>query len=215
MLASDLNNRDFAGARNPDDLLNVTFYKSSEQNNYETEKQGRPIFVEKDMVRIQIAGRNDLTIESEVRNEHKIRFPRQWQAFLLKYETHTQAIGTPVEEWPAITRSEAEELKGLKFYTVEQVAAASDMQAQRMGMNAPVLIQKAKAFLEQARDTAFTQKQAAELARKDQEIAELKANQDRLAKQMEQLMKDKGEKPKRKYTKKQDVVPETNQDAPQ
>lgn len=190
MLASDMNNQNFAGAINPDSVLYVRFYVEKLKNEFESEKQGRPIWYEVPFVEIMRPGDQTSIITTEVRDDHKRRFPMQWSMFQDSQAT-MQMVGTPVEEWPAISRSQAEELKGLKFFSVEQIADASDLQAQRLGMAGPMLRQKAKAFLASAQDTALAQKQAGDLARKDQEIADLKAMQDRMAKQITELAKNR------------------------
>lgn len=221
MLASDDNNPNFSGARNPDSLLQVKFYMRSMKNNFQSEKEGRDIYYEEEFITIWTPGNQLNIVDTPVREDHKRRFPIQYAAFKSS-QSAPQVVGTPLEEWPAVSRSQAEELKAVKFFTVEQIAQASDQQAQALGMNGPMLRQKAAAFLKVAKDTALAQHQAAELARKDQQIADLKAAQDRMAKQLEQLMTAKmediggysenptpAERTKRKYTKRANASPET------
>lgn len=62
------------------------------------------------------------------------------------------AIGTPLKEWHEARPSEfnqmqMEELSIMKFQTVEQVATASDMQLQKVGMGATGLRERARAYL--------------------------------------------------------------------
>lgn len=200
MLASDLNNPQFSGAQNPDSLLHVVFYMRTEQDNYKSEKEGRPIFYEVPYIRITTPGNNLMEIDAPAREDHKNRFPQQWASFQNSVEPQNQIVGTTVENWPVITRAEAEELKGLKFFTVEQLAGASDLQVQRLGMGGHVLRQKAKAYLETAKDTALQQHQAAELARKEEQISSLQAQLDSLNDRFEKMMQASN-KPKRKYTR--------------
>lgn len=188
MMASDAHNPNFIGAHNPDSLLWVQFERQSERNNFESEKQGKPVFREKIVCIIQPAGTGLLRVVQEVNESHKRRFPLHWAAFQAAQGPGEAVVGTIVEEWPALTRTQAEELKAAKFYTVEQIAGCSDQQLQTLGMNGPMLRQKARAFLDVAKDTALAQSQAAELARKDQELADLKADQKRLADQVAQLL---------------------------
>lgn len=194
MLASDVANPHFAGATNPDSLLHVQFYMRSEQDNFKSEKEGRPIFFETPYIRINTPGNQLSEIDTPVRAEHKIRFPIQWAAFQNAQTPQDQIVGTPVDQWPTVSRAQADELKGIKFFTVEQIANASDLQLQRLGMNGQVLQQKARAFLTTAKDHALEQHQAAELVRKDTEIKELN---DRLAR-LENMVESKSVA-KRKY----------------
>lgn len=184
LIASDDANPGYVGARNPDDVLSATFYVQAVQDNFQTEKQARPIFKDEIFVRIMIPGRSDLTVEEIAREDHKQRFPRQWAIFQNK-NSQEQINGTPVEQWPVLTRAQAEELKALRFYTVEQIADCSDAQITALGMNGNMLRQKARAFLASAQNSAAAQFQAVELAKRDEEIAALKA-------QMAQLMQQQG-----------------------
>ena len=52
LLASDDNNPEFMGARDPDSVLSVTFYMKAVKNNFESAKQNRPIFDDRLFVRI-------------------------------------------------------------------------------------------------------------------------------------------------------------------
>lgn len=189
MLASDLNNPEFVGARNPDSLLYVKFYMETFQNNFQSEKQGRPIFEEELRVMIQPTGNNLLCVHSRATEAHKRRFPFQWQQFMNAQVDGGEGIqGTPLSQWPAITRAKGEELRGIKFFTVEQLANATDAQLQVLGMEGRSLQQKAQAFLASAQGSALAQQQAAELERRKQENDHLSAELKRLSDQMEQLL---------------------------
>jgi hypothetical protein len=77
------------------------------------------------------------------------------------------------------------------------VAAASDQQIMAIGMTAGMsplaLRDKAQAFLENAKDSSFAQRQSEELKLREQEIADLKEQMTRLAKMVEE--KAKSDKP--------------------
>lgn len=169
-------------------VYTVRFYMRSEQDNFQSEKQGRPIFFEEPYIEIMCPGRQDLTIDTPVRAKHKLNFPRQWQVFENSQRTadQMQLTGTPLEQWPQVTRQQAEELKGRRFYTVEQIANCTEQQAQALGMAGSMLRQKAKIFLEAAQNTSLATTQAAEIEKlraeraakdkkHDEEMADLRA----------------------------------------
>ena len=81
MMASDDNNPNFLGARNPDAALWVKFHSKSVEQPYESTMQGRPIFKNVDYIEIRIPGDKDNVIDTPVRHEHKIRFHQQWAAY--------------------------------------------------------------------------------------------------------------------------------------
>lgn len=162
---------------NADSRLAVTFYKRSVKQEDESIAAGRPIFKEFDFVRICVPGDNLTEIDTYAQESHKARFPRQWAHYQNQVAGQEQIIGTPIEQWPLVSRSQADELKGIKFRTVEDVANCSDQQLQRIGMIAGMsphsFREKAKAFLNLATESA-------EVSAREQEIAQLKAENDRI-----------------------------------
>lgn len=188
MLASDDLNQEFADASNPDRVLHVQFYTQPVQDNFQSKLQGAAIFRDETFVRIMIPGRSDLTIDEPVEERHKARFPRQWAHFKNMTADTELIVGTPVTEWPAVTRAQAEELRAKKFYSVQQIAECSDAQIQALGMNGSQLRAKARAFVESAKGTAIAQAQAEEIARKDAEIDALRNAQAATSQQLAELM---------------------------
>ena len=185
MLASDANNPAFAGAHNPDAALIVAFYVRPVQNNFESSKHGRPIYEDVIYIKINVPGLKEMEWDMPARSDHKARFPLQWQHFLNRSQGDSREIGTPLTEWQQLTRSQAEEFRALKFYTVESIANASDLNINAIGMiggmSPYALREKARAFLKAASDSALPQHQAEELAKRDAEIAMLKEQMAQLA----------------------------------
>lgn len=196
-LESDLANQNFAGARNPDDLLWVKFYMKAVPDNYQSELQKRPIFRDEVWVEIRTPGNNLLTIETPADDTHKIRFARHWALFQQTHRSDGQSIGTPIEQWALLRPSQVQELKAIQFFTVEQIANAPDGNLQNIGMIAGMgwnaLRDKARQYLhsaqmqanaaeQEAKEKALTDALAAEKAAREesekrhtQEMAEMKA----------------------------------------
>lgn len=176
-IATDMANAMFQGARNPDDLLHVRFYIKSIQDNFQTEKQGRPIFIDETWIEIKVPGNNLSKIERPKYREDEFRFPRHWAYFQQTHGKDGVSIGTPLSQWSLLRPAQVEELKGLQFYTVEQVAQASDEQLRIMGMGpgmAPAAFrERARLYLENAKDTALAVRQAEEIKKRDEAIADL------------------------------------------
>ena len=177
MLASDDANHGFVGARDPDAALVVNFYIKPVQNPFLTAKKNTPTFEDVIYVRINVPGVKDMEVDRPARSDDQKRFPRQYQHFVNQTQGDSREIGTPLTEWPVVTRSQAEEFRSLKFFTVESIANASDQNIGNLGMMggmAPhILRDKARAFLKAAQDAAFPQHQAEELAKRDMVIANL------------------------------------------
>ena len=201
---------------NADSRLQVRFYKHPVHQEQDSVDAGRPIYKEFDFVHICVAGDTLTEIDTYVLNSHKTRFPQQWANYQNRVGANDdQVIGTPVAEWPLVSKSQAEELRAMKFHTVESIAGASDQQLQRMGMAAGMspyaFRDKAKAFLNLATTSAETDKREQELnalkqelAKKDQETAKIKAETDAklalMQDQMAAILSAVGEKKSRKKT---------------
>ena len=175
-----------------DARLAVQFYKKSVKQDMASDEAGRPIFKEFDFVRIMIPGDNLTEIDTYAQESHKQRFPRQWAHYQNQVANHQDVIGTPLDQWPQITRSQADELRGLKFQTVESIADCSDQQLQRIGMVAGMspfnFRLKAKAFLNLANDSAEVAQRESELQALKEENAKIKAETDaKLAAMQEQM----------------------------
>ena len=178
--------------QNADSRLAVQFYKKSMKQEDASNEAGRPIFKEFDFVRIMIPGDNLTEIDTYAQESHKQRFPRQWAHYLNQTAGHEDIVGTPLDQWPQVTRSQAEELRGLKFHTVESIADCSDQQLQRIGMVAGMSPHnfrlKAKAFLNLANDSAEVAQRESELQALKEENAKIKAETDaKLAAMQEQM----------------------------
>ena len=177
---------------NADSRLAVTFYKRSMKQEDESIAAGRPIYKEFDFVRICVPGDNLTEIDTYAQESHKARFPRQWAHYQNQVGGQEQVVGTPIEEWTLISRSQAEELKGIKFRTVEDIANCSDLQLQRIGMIAGMsphgFRDKAKQFLNLATETAEVAQKEAEMQALREENAKIKAETDAKLAQMQEQM---------------------------
>jgi hypothetical protein len=197
-----------------DSRLQVRFYKKSVQQEQESIDAGRPIFKDFDFVQICVAGDTLTEIDTYALPSHKTRFPIQYANYMNRQGAHDEElVGTPIAEWPLVSKSQAEELRAIKFQTVESIANASDQQLQRMGMIAGMspyaFRDKAKAFLNLATSSAETDKREheinalkEELAKKELETAKIKAETDAklalMQEQMATILAAVGEKKTRK-----------------
>jgi len=170
---------------NADSRLQVRFYKRPVQQEAETLAEGRPIYKEFDFVHICVAGDTLTEIDTYALASHRTRFPIQWANYQNRLGADDQEImGTPVSEWPLVSKSQAEELRAMKFHTVESIANASDQQLQRMGMAAGMspyaFRDKAKSFLNLAANSAQTDQRAQEINELKEELAKKSAENDKI-----------------------------------
>jgi hypothetical protein len=165
-------------ANNPDARLNVKFYQRAIENQFKSALEGRPIMEMRDFIIIEVPGDNLTVIDTFAADENKKRFPVQWARYQNE-KTDGDVEGTLLHDWPVLNAAVAAELKHFKFYTVEQIAEASDAQLNTLGMAAGMsplgLRDKAKAFLSSAKGSALVQQQADELRKRDEELSAIKA----------------------------------------
>lgn len=165
-----------------DAVLAVRFYQKEYELSFKTTQEGRPMYEMRDYVRIEVPG-NQLSIIDTLANEdHKRRFPLQWAAYQNSKGRDSESVqGTLMRDWSILNAAQVKELEHYRFYTVEQVANASDLQLQSIGMVAgmsPIAFrEKARAYLSNAKGSAVVMQQAEELARRD---AQIQAQEERL-----------------------------------
>jgi hypothetical protein len=155
---------DSASASAQDDKLLVKFEIRSRPDNEATMEAGRPIFKDVEYIDIKIPGSRTGGACRPASHADKQRFPRHYAAFQERTEMPTE--GTPLAEWPLISRSQAEELAYHNVKTVENLVGMSDTNSNNfMGINA--LKAKAKRWLEQAAGEADTAHLQEELEKRD------------------------------------------------
>ena len=138
-----------------DEKLFVKFYMGTRKNEEMSEEAGHPVFDDVPFVRIIVPGDKNTVIDTFADEQYKRRFARLWQQFQAN-EAQTQP-GMPIDQWPAITRGQAEELKYLNITTVEQLATLPDVYGGKiMGFND--LRRKAETYLAHAKDAALAMK---------------------------------------------------------
>ena len=131
--------------RNDPDTAIPHFYMRAVENKRASEAEGRAIFDEVPFVEILIPGDKYNCPDVKVTDEHKQRWPAQWENFLAKREQHE---GTPIEHWPLMSVKQVAELKALNFFTVEQIAEASDAALDQIGLGARDLQKRARQHLQ-------------------------------------------------------------------
>ena len=160
-----------------DSKLFVQFYWKSVINDYKSREHNRPFFENKEYIIIQTPGETLNQINRPVKDEDKMRFPRQWQQFQL---SKTQVPeGTPIELLFPNTPAFADTLKSRGVYTIEQAAELSGNAIDNVGMGGQELVNKAQLYLKQAGNGKAYNKLRTELEKKDHEIKVLMANQEK------------------------------------
>ena len=160
-----------------DKKLLVKFFMQPRPDKLATVKEGRPIFKDVEYVDIKIPGDRTGGACRPATYQDKIRFSDHYRMFKARIEVPLE--GTPLGEWPLITRSLVEELAFHNVKTVEHLAGMADVNiAKFMGLG--TLKAKAVTWLETASEESKVHKLQDELAERDERIAALEAKVDQI-----------------------------------
>lgn len=149
------------------------------QNNFLSEKNGKPHFEDREFVEMIAPGLAKSIPFEEVNDDHIRRWPREYDAFKRGMEPTTE--GTPLEEWSAITASTALNLRAHNIKTVEQLAGVSDAVLQDVGIGGRDMRERARNFLETAKGNAPVEALQAALTRAQDETTDLRRQLGELA----------------------------------
>ena len=161
-------------AQAADGRLFVNFFMKAVKNEAKSLEAGRAIFEEREFLNIKIPGdkNNDVVKDLSIEPHYIQRFPVQYARFKQNQE---QVVGTPLNLAPFLTESQVEEYRALNIRTVEQLAGLSDVNAQTI-MGSIKHKQEAQAWLDSVKGAeALRMEYEADKAKRDEEMAALRA----------------------------------------
>ena len=169
---------EFAGHGGDEQLL-VKFDVRSREDKTASKEAGRPIFKDVEYIDIRVPGSPDNVSRPATQRDRK-RFPKHYAAFKNRISDEDSVEGTPLAEWPQVTRSQADELAFFGIKTVEQLAQVSDVNGQGL-MGFHGLKRKANAWLQAAAQGVQVSELQRELAKRDEMMAEMQRKLDELS----------------------------------
>lgn len=165
----------------------LRIYRDASQNNYLSQKQGRPVFDECIFVEVIAPGSSGSFPVFEV--ERTFAEGMNYEGALIgsKYAEYRQYIesfkndetidaslaGTPLKEWPEISRTMLATLRAQQIYTVDALASLSDNNLIAVGPDGRTWREKAQAYLAAAKDASFATELAAKLQQSEDQRTEL------------------------------------------
>lgn len=171
----------------------VTFYNGMILNQAKTDEARRPIYDDKEMVRIRFVGDTKQTLEAPAHDKFKMDRPGPGQASrghlsyaevyaeeYAAFKSHGREAlsGTPLQHLPFLTAARQAELISQNVHTAEALASLSDSTIMSLGMGTRALVEQAQSWLGQAEATAQVAKANAE---RDALLARLEAMEAKLA----------------------------------
>lgn len=178
MPTADFDPNDFTqkGMSDADKALLVKFYLDSREDIHESRKEGRPVYRDMEIIDIRSPGNRSEARIRVATPRDKARFPEHYRMFKARIESGEleKQTGTPLEEYPAISRSQVEELKFFHVHTVENLAGMTDATAldMRHGVR---MKEEAIKWLEVAGNSAAAKKLQEDNEAKDKRISDLEA----------------------------------------
>lgn len=144
---------------------------------------GVPQYKDVEHVAIQVPGDKTSFYFQPSKPEDRRRFPQAYKMF--KDNATAATVGTPIEKWPLVSRSEVLNLKNLHIRTVEILAEVSDSHIEVFGQRGRELRSLAQAHIKQVKDTEHVNKTTAENQALRDQIAALEQQYRALAEAVE------------------------------
>lgn len=161
----------------------VRFFREKFLMGHASEQAGHPVYEDRDFIEIATPGDLNTIIHRVATDKDKANYANLFAQY--KAGLEPSAEGVPIESWARLTPARVANYKALGFRTVEHIADMNDNVIQKVGMGAHGDRTAAKAYLESAQNTALAQRQALELERRDQTIADMQRQIQELAARVE------------------------------
>lgn len=161
----------------------IRFYNRTVKDEAASAAAGRVVHKTVAYIEKRTPGDKTNEVHRPARPEDKAEFPRQWASF--EAGDREQVTGTPLSIWPYLNEARVADLLAVRIRTVEELAAVTDTHLQSLGLDGRRLRDAAQAWLEAAKGMSPVSKLQAEMARKDEQIADLTRRLDEMSKHME------------------------------
>jgi hypothetical protein len=161
-----------------DRRLVVRFSYEARPDMGKSSDEGRTVYKDVEYVHILIPGDKTLSVFRPVMPSDKARFSTQYARW--QQGRGEAQYGTPLAGWPGVTESQRKELEYFNLKTVEQLAGVADNFAGQM-MGVMQLKQMAQKYIDASKERAPTIKILKELEERDNTIAAMQSQLDRLA----------------------------------
>lgn len=184
----------------PDNCI-PRFFIDAVPDKARSEEQGRQCFREVEKVEIIIPGDKNNRPIHKVNDEHRRRWPDAYAKFQ-KTREETYGDGTPLEQYPALSKAMVLEMKAMGILTVEALAGLDDQAAENIRGGRQIR-ERARQYIQPPSETeAELRKTVHDQA---QTISEMKTRIDTLERQ---AVEGEQTKPKRGRPKKADAEAE-------
>lgn len=186
---------DVSSLRETRDTTIPRFYLKTMIDERESRKQGHQIFIDVEMVEIITPGDKLNVPHCVVSEYHRQRYKTQYESW--KSGNEQKPDGFRLEAWPHCTSAEAEALKAVNCFTVEQLAAMAEANRPKIP-TFHSLQKKAQEFLEAQKDDSKIVAMQTMIDDLKNQVQHLANMNDGLKKKVSELEVDIPETPKRR-----------------
>ena len=151
--------------------LLVEFYMDAVHMTFKSEQEGRPIFEDREFIRLIPIGDNKTVQCKEASLQDKQKYADEYAVF--SKGVGGAFSGTPLTQWPSMLPAQIKLLNHFNVYTVDQLAELDDQAIGRIGPGTRELHEKARAFILKAAGNADSERFASENLAMKEEIARL------------------------------------------
>ena len=157
--------------------LHIEFFTDAVENQNKPREAVRPIFEDREFIRIKFPGDNKREHVAPAHEMHYVQEAKRQMTYAEQYPQHYDAfkrdgaasvVGTPLDELTFLTKSHRSELRALNVHTAEQLAGLDDRALAKFGPGFRELKEQAATYLEAATGNA-------EMDAMRREIEDLKA----------------------------------------
>ncbi len=163
-----------------------SFLMTQEPDPEATEREGRPMFRDRETVLLLVAGDPYNVVSKPVDDLIKRRFPEAYQRWSANRADGESVSGTPLRMWPMISTAEIASLHALNIFNVEGLATVADVNLAR-SPTLRALRAKAESWLAEAKTGAEAMRLRAELEKRDDALSDALAQIQALREQVEGL----------------------------
>ncbi len=150
-------------------------------------KKGMPMVDRIEVVEIMMAGQRNSQPFVKVTDRHRRQWAKEYAAWKASNQGQNVVAGMPIDIWPGLSMEQIILLKVCNVFTVQQLAAVSDTNLDRLGMGGRELREKAKKYLAEAETGAALRNAEAQNTELKQRLMFLETKMNQMNAQMSGL----------------------------
>lgn len=171
--------------QNPDLTLGVEFFMHSVHHPRKSKEAGRPIYEDREYVRIRYPGDNKKEHVAPASEMHYVPHAKQQMTYADRFQASYEAFakgradfvaGTPLVRAGIVSDAQIKELQSQNIVTVEQLAGLQDRLIAKLGVGWRQYVEAARSYLEASKGVADVEALKSEIAALKAQLAVTKTD---------------------------------------